>query len=115
MRLGRSDRLLGEARLRPVRDPGRMQRHGTDLDALPRRELPVDVIDHLLALEIRMVVRDRNRERIEVELPRAERADDEVRPRERLVRGRRHVDPARDRLEVLDVERPWVEVTVPAY
>ena len=70
--------------------------------ALPRRELAVDVIDHLLAVQVRVVVRDRDRERVEVELARAERADDEVRALERLVRRRRHVDAPGDRLEVVD-------------
>ncbi len=61
-----------------------------------------------------MVVRNRDRVRVEVELARTERADDEVRPFERLVRGRRHVDAACDRLEVVDRERPRVDVAVPA-
>ena len=61
-----------------------------------------------------MVVRDRHRLRVEVELARAERADHEVPALEGLVRGRRLVDSPRDRLEVVDRERPRVEVAVPA-
>src|SRR3954469_16696277 len=91
-----------------------MERDRAHLDALPRAEVAGDVIDHLLGLQVRVVVRDRHRERVEVELARAERADDEVLPLEGLVRGRRLVDSARDRLEVVDRERPWVEVAVPA-
>ncbi len=113
-RLVQPDRLLGEPRLRPVRQPGRMQRDRADVDALPRAEVAGDVIDHLLALQIRMVVRDRDRERVEVELARAERADDEVPAGEGLVRRRRLVDPPRDRLEVVDRERPREQVAVPA-
>ena len=60
------------------------------------------------------MVRDRHRERVEVELARAERADHEVLALERLVRGRRLVDAAGDRLEVVDRERPRIEVAVPA-
>ena len=48
-----------------------------------------------------------------VEHPRAERADHEVRPLERLVHGRRHVHASGDRLEVVDVERVRIDVPVP--
>ena len=109
-----AERRLGEARLRPVRQARRMERDRPDLDAAPRAEVAGDVIDHLLRLQIRVVVRDRHRERVEVELARAERADHEVPARERLVRRRRLVDPAGDRLEVVDRERPREEVAVPA-
>ena len=37
-----------------------------------------------------------------------------LRPLEGLVRRRRHVDPPGDRLEVTDVERPRIDVAVPA-
>src|SRR5207249_10615019 len=53
--------------------------------------------------------------RVEVELARTELSDDEVPALERLVRGRRLVDPAGDRLEVVDRERPRKEVAVPAH
>ena len=115
VRLGHPDRLLREPGLRPVRDARRMQRHGADLDPLARPELAVDVIDHLLGVQVRVVVRDRDRLRVEVELARAERADHEVLALEGLVRGRRHVDAPRDRLEVVDRERPRVDVAVPAH
>jgi hypothetical protein len=49
-----------------------------------------------------------------VELSGHERADDEVPRLERLVGGRRLVDPTGDRLEVADVEPERPEVTVPA-
>src|SRR4051794_18716938 len=108
------DRLLGKPGLRPVRQPRRMERDRSDLDALARAEVAGDVIDHLLRLQVRVVVRDRHREWVEVELPRAERADHEVPAGEGLVGRRRLVDAAGDRLEVVDRERPRVEVAVPA-
>ena len=114
VRLRHPERLLGEPGLRAVRKAGRMQRDPPDLDPLARREVPVDVIDHLLALQVRVVVRDRHRLGVEVELARAERADHEVRAGERLVRRRRHVDAPGDRLEVVDRERPRIDVAVPA-
>ena len=114
VRLGLADRLLREAGVRAVRDSGRMERHRADLDPAPRAEVPGDVIDHLLRVQVRVVVRDRDRQRVEVELARAERADHEVAALEGLVRRRRHVDAPGDRLEVVDRERPRVDVAVPA-
>src|SRR6185503_6339752 len=55
-----------------------------------------------------------DRERVVVELPRHERADDEVARLERLVDGRWLVDPPGDRLEVADVEPERPEIAVPA-
>ena len=100
--------------MRTVRQARGMQRDRADVHALPRAEVAGDVIDHLLALQIRVVIRDRDRERVEVELARTERADHEVAPGEGLVRRRRLVDAARDRLEIVDRERPRIEIAVPA-
>src|SRR6266571_2657620 len=72
VRLVRADRLLREARLWTVRQARRM-RDRTDVDASSRAELAGDVVDHLLRLQIRVVVRDRHGKRIEVELARTER------------------------------------------
>src|SRR5437870_1140810 len=47
--------------------------------------------------------------------PRHERADNEVGSLEALVRWGRHVHPAGDRLEVLDVEDVGVQESVPAH
>src|SRR5437773_12114823 len=91
-----------------------MEGDRADIDALAGAELARDVIDHLLRLQVRMVVRDRHRQLVEVELARAERADYEVPALEGLMRGRRLVDPPGDRLEVVDRERPRVEIAVPA-
>src|SRR6185312_7221213 len=101
-RLGDAEGLLGEAGLWTMWKSGRVQRDRADGDALSRSEVAGDVVDHLLGLEIRVVVRDRHRLRVEVELPRAERADHEVVALEGLVRRRGLVDPARDGLEVVD-------------
>jgi hypothetical protein len=85
VRLAHPDRLLREPGLRPVRNPRRVEGDRPDLDPLSGREVPVDVVDHLLRVQVRVVVRDRNRERVEVELARTEGADDEVVALERLV------------------------------
>jgi hypothetical protein len=48
-----------------------------------------------------------------VEQARHERADHEVISLEGLVNGRRLVQAAGDRLEVVDTEGPWIEVAIP--
>src|SRR6476660_7990371 len=78
VRLVRPDALLREARLRPVWKTGGMEGDRAHIHPTPRAELAGDVIDHLLRLQVRMVVRDRHCEWIEVELARTERADHEV-------------------------------------
>ncbi len=90
-----------------------MQRDRPDVDALARAELPVDVVDDLLGLQVRVVVGEGDRLRVPVQPARAERADHEVRALERLVDRRRLVQPAGLRLEVRDVERVRVHVAVP--
>src|SRR6266487_4535014 len=91
-----------------------MERDRADVHPAPRAELAGDVIDHLLRLKIRVVVRDRRGERIEIELARTERADHEVPVLERLMRRRRLVEPAGGRLEVVHRERPRIKVAVPS-
>src|SRR5437764_12848770 len=54
VRLAYPDRLLGQPRLRPVRQSGRVQRDRAHADALARAEVPADVIDHLLRLQVRV-------------------------------------------------------------
>ena len=95
-----ADRLLDEPRLRPVRQARRVQRDAADVDALARAVVAVDVVHDLLRLHVGVVVREHDRLVVPVEHPRAERADHEVRALERLVRGRRLVQPPRLGLEV---------------
>src|SRR5262249_33539226 len=61
-----------------------------------------------------VVVRRRHRLGVEVVRARTERADDEAVALERLVHRRRLMNAPDDRLEVVDVERPGIEVSVPA-
>ncbi len=62
-----------------------------------------------------MVVRHRHSLRVEVEHSWAEAADYEVVPVEGLVDRRGHVELACDWGEVVDAERPWEAVAVPAH
>src|SRR5262245_58029272 len=105
---------LDEPRRRPGRPPRRMERDGLQLDPLPRSELTGDVVDHLLGLQVRVMVWQRHGHRVVVQLAGAERADDEAGALEGLVHRRGLVDAPGDRLEVVDVERVRVDVAVPA-
>src|SRR5262249_11229111 len=67
-----------------------------------------------VGIDVTMVVRRRNGVRVEVIRTRTEGAHDEAIAFERLMHRRRLMDAANDRLEVVDVERPRVEVPVPA-
>ena len=75
---------------------------------------PARVEEHLVGVDVGVVVRDLDRVRVEVEQAGHERADDEAVARERLVHRRRLVDAPDDRLEVVDAERERVHAAVPA-
>src|SRR5829696_5809000 len=105
--------LLHRPRLRAVRQPGRVQRDASDIHALARRVVTGRVEHDLLGLDVRVVVRQRDRLRVPVEHPRRERADHEVRALEGLVRRRRQVKASGARLEVVSVERVRPDVAVP--
>src|SRR5690349_20047070 len=92
-----------------------MVRHAAVLDALAAHELARRVEQHFVRVHVAVVVRRRDRLRIEVVGPRAERADHETIALERLMDRRRLVNAADDRLEVVDVEDPRVEVAVPSH
>ena len=111
----RAKRRLGAARVRAVRDAVGVQRDRAVLDPLAAHELGAGVVDHLVGHHVGVVVRNRHRRRIEVVGARAERADDEPVALEGLVHGRRQVDAAHARLEVVDAEGPGVVEAVPAH
>src|SRR6478752_6952518 len=110
----RTDRRLGAPRMRAVRDPIRMQRDRAELDPLPAHEFARRVVEHLVRIHIAVVVGRGDRFGMEVVRPRAERADDEPVALESLMHRRRLVHAPDDRLEVVDVERPGIELAVPA-
>ena len=89
-----------------MRDAAGMERDAADLDPAPGHEVAADVVHDLFAVDVRVVVRRRDRKRVVIELARHERADDEVRSLEGLVHRRWLVDPPGDRFEIADIERP---------
>ena len=100
--------------MRAVRDAVRVNGERRRLDAAARHEVALDVVDHFVGIDVRVVVRRRNRQRVIVEQARHERTQHEARAVERLMHRRRLVHPAGDRLEVADVERERPQVSVPA-
>src|SRR5438874_10507068 len=84
-----------------------------NIDSAAAHEVASDVVDDLVRVDIRVVVRRRDGERVIVELAWHEAANHEVARLEGEVDGRRLVDAAGDRLEVADVEGEWPQVAVP--
>ena len=107
---------LAAARLRTVDEPGGVQADRTDPDARPgpAHEVTVGVEEHLVGVDVGVVVRHLHGVGTEVVQPGHERADDEAVPGEGLVHRRRLVEGADDRCEVVDAQRPRVDVAVPA-
>src|SRR6478672_5407227 len=113
VRVRRPDRRFGATRMRPVRNAVGVQRDRPELDPLPAHELARRIVEHLVRVHVAVVVRRGHGFRMEVVRPRTERADDEAVALEGLVHRGRLVHATDDRLEVVDVERPRVELAVP--
>src|SRR6185503_21015722 len=101
--------------MRAVRNAVRMMRDAAELDALATHELAPGVVEHFVRIDVAVVIWRRYGFRIEVVWSRAERADDEAVALEGLVHRRRLMHAPDDRLEVVDVERPGIEVAIPPH
>src|SRR5437867_2852475 len=99
--------------MRPVRDAVGMVRDAPELDSLSAHELARRIVEHFVGIDVAVVVRSGHRLGIEIVWPRTERADHEAVTLERLMYGRGLVHAADDRLEVIDVEGPGIEVAIP--
>src|SRR5687768_778045 len=91
-----------------------MMRDGAVFDSLPAHEFARRIKQHFVRVDVAVVVRRWNRVRVEVVGPRAERADDESIALKRLVHRRWLMNASNNRLEIVDAERPRIEVSVPA-
>ena len=109
-----AEALFDSTRMGAVWDATRVQRDGRTLDAFAAAEIAVDIVEHLVAVNVAVIVGYRYRERVIVQLARDKGADDEVRPLEVLVNGRRLVNTPGDWLEVGNIENPGVLAAVPA-
>jgi hypothetical protein len=103
--------------LRAVYETRRMVRDRSDPDAGSgaAHEVACRIEQHLVAVDVGVVVRHLHRLRMEVEVARNERADHETRALEGLVHGRRLVDEPDDRLEVVDRQCVRPQTAVPPH
>src|SRR5262249_20858673 len=97
-----------------VRNAARVEGKGADLDTATAAEVAAHIIDHLIGVDIAVVVGHRHRLGMVIQLARTERADNEARPFKRLVDRRRLMNTASDRLEVVDAEGIGIEIAIPA-
>src|SRR5258708_32242535 len=100
-------RTVGETRW------GQADRAEPDACALARHEVATDVEEHLVGVDVGVVVRHGDRLRVEVEWSRAERADAEIWAFECLVGRWRHVESADARLVVVDRKAERAEAARP--
>lgn len=110
-----ADAFFHRAGVRAVRDAAGVQRDHAALHVFAAHEVAVHVIEHLIGVNVGVVVGCGNRERVVVVHARHEGADHKVVPVEGLVYRRRHVQATRDRLEIVDAEREGIHETVPAH
>ena len=90
-----------------------MHADGTGFDSLARLVVALNVIEDLIAIKVRVVVRNRDGVWMKIQEARAEAADDEVVTFKRLMNRRRHVQLANDRRKVIHVEAVRVVATIP--
>src|SRR6185295_20246248 len=100
--------------MRSMWDSARMQRNRGGFDPAARSEITADVEQYLICFDIIVDPRNFHRFRMGIEQARREGANNIAANLKRLMDGRWLVNGAGDRLEVLGVEREWVNVTIPA-
>src|SRR5690242_5552736 len=92
----------------------RMQRDRCTLDATTAAKVSIDIIDHLFAINIAVVIWNRDRERMIIQHPRHKRADYKVRSLKRLMHRRRLMYASSDRLKVGNIKDPGILIAIPA-
>lgn len=112
---GCTERFLDRTRVRAVRDSLRVRSERALLDSLAGLVITLDVVEHFIGVEVAVVVRNGDRVRVPIKHARAEGTDHEVVRFEGLMNRRRHVELARDRGKVVDVEDVGVITTVPSH
>src|SRR5579859_3036650 len=85
----RAQALFHRARMRSVWNATRVQRNRANLDAFTSTEVAAHVIDHLVRVNVAVIVWHWHREWVVIQLARTERADDEPWPLEGLMDRRR--------------------------
>src|SRR5262245_57821422 len=108
--LARHDRT----RMRPVRNPARMQRNRSRLNPTARPEIAAHVKQNFVRLDVIVHPRDPDGFWMRIEHAWGKCADDITANLECLMDWRRLVNCASNRLEVLRVKREWINVAIPA-
>src|SRR5665213_4246692 len=101
--------------MRPVRDARRMQADHAPRYRLPAHKIPVDIVEHFIAVDIAVVVGHGNRERVIVEQAWHKAADHKIVRFKGLMHGRRLMNPPSNGFEVVYRKRIGITATVPAY
>jgi hypothetical protein len=110
-----ADALFHRAGVRPMRDAAGVQGDHAPLHVLAAHEVAIHIVEHLVAVDVAVVVGRRDGQRVVIVQARHERADDEVVRLEGLVHRRRLVYPPGDGLEIVDGKSVGVEVAIPAH
>src|SRR2546421_2877734 len=106
--------FLNRAWMWPVWYTTRVQRDRRTFDTAATAEVAIDVVNHLFTINIAVVIRHRYREWMVVQFARHKRADNKIRPLERLMHWWRLVYAPGDWLEISNVEDPRILTAVPA-
>src|ERR1019366_6847881 len=97
-----------------MRQPADVMRERTLADAATGRVVALDVVQHLIRVEVAVVIGEVDRVGVPVELARDERADQQVGGLERLMDRWWYMKTTRAGLEVMNVERDRIDCPVPS-
>src|SRR5437667_3494426 len=100
-------------RMRAMRNPARMQRNRAAFDPAARTKISTHIKQYLVRFDVVVHPRDFYGLRVRIEHARRKRAYDVAANLKCLMDRRRLMDRACNRLEVMSVEREWVEKAVP--
>ena len=110
-----ADAFLDRTRMWTVRNTGRMKGEHPAGDMFAAHEIPIDIIQQLVAVDIAVIVGSRNTLRMVIVHPGDERTNDEIMRLEGLMYGWRLVHPAGDRFKIVDAEGEGITASVPSH
>src|SRR3990172_6339179 len=108
-----ADAGFGHSGLGAVGEPERMQTDVTLPNAFAAHEVTLGVVYDLVRLNVGVIVRHGDAIRVIIKETWDKGTEHEVVALKSLVGGRGLMDPARDRLKVLNVEYPGIEISIP--
>src|SRR6266849_620128 len=99
----------------PVWNTTRMQRDRRTFNASTAAKVAIDIVDHLIAIDVAMIIWHWDREWMIIQFTRYKGTDYEVWPLEGLMYWRRLVDAPGDGLKVANIEDPGILAAIPAH